>query len=147
MEPFEQQETYADMVKKVPNVYVFDENLTKSKKVTVVINATHGGFTLSDCCIMELEKFGYPKVRLEHTIKRDDPNLLKIIKTIGLEKACGDVYGFKMKLRLVQFDLLPTEDFTIGAYDGFEGIIIFEKKLNEQGTHNFIRQIFDYTST
>lgn len=111
-----------------------------------VINKSYGGFKLSDLCIQELQKRGKvgDKYTIESTIPRDDPDLISVVESLGIKRASGDVYGFVMELRIMEFNLRSTQDFTILAEDGSEHIGIYEKQVNQDGKHPIVKIIYNH---
>ena len=88
------------------------------------MNACFGGFNLSDEAIQRYKTL-QPDVSKEKywyandCIPRDDPVLLSIIDTIGLEKASGQF----SKLAIVEIpDDFPEDAWTINDYDGNEWV-------------------------
>jgi hypothetical protein len=103
----------------------------------------YGGFRLSKTCIQELKKKGKTgeSYEIEKSIRRDDPDLISIFKTLGNEEASGDVYGFKMNVELIEFDLPSTQGFNIGEEDGYERVIIFDLQKHAAGEDPVIKII------
>lgn len=101
--------------------------ITKPNLITkrVVTSASYGGFTLSNIAKKKLSAIkGYAIDDLN--IERDDADLIAIIKELGEEIVAGDVYGFKMKIKIITFNLNSnTETYRIGSTDGLERILIF----------------------
>lgn len=84
-----------------------------------VLNKCYGGFDLSE----EAQKI---LGQADYEIKRDDPDLLALIK----EKGIQFVQGKYAKLKIVEVPESAT-DFTLDEYDGWERIIyVVDGKLN-----------------
>jgi len=118
------ERSWIDVVKTNKDLIKTSDN-NKPKK-EVAISKTFGGFKLSKIAkekIFDIK--GKIDFNIDYNIKRDDSDLIKVIKELGEEKASGDVYGFKMKIKVLSFDLdEETEYFVIHVYDGLEDIII-----------------------
>jgi hypothetical protein len=119
------EKSWAQAVKtpaKANTITIMKSNLiTKS----VVISIAYGGFHLSNIAIKKLSTLkGYKITDLN--IERDDVDLIAIIKDLGEETVAGDVYGFKMKIKVVTFEINPeVETYRIISNDGAERILIF----------------------
>lgn len=130
------ERSWANMVKtiKINNtnkILVSDNNKLKKK---VVVNKSWGGFILSDIAKEKLfdlkNKIDF---NIDKNISRDDNDLINVIIELGEEKASGDVYGIKMKIKILSFDFDPeTEVFVINLNDGLEDVII-RNKYNNSG--------------
>lgn len=82
----------------------------------IVINACHGGFGLSDAAYskyIELCNGNVPEYHWE--IKRDDPNLVKVVEELGA--AANTQYS---ELKIVEIPL--GVEWTICEYDGMEWV-------------------------
>jgi hypothetical protein len=126
---------------------------------SMVLNRTYGGFRLSEACIQQLnlkenlkrklkekEKEGKKFSSIEeafrdHIIGRDDPDLVSVVKALGTEEASGDVYGIKMKIEIIEFDLPSTQGFNFAEEDGCEHLIIFDLQKHAAGENPVIRVI------
>lgn len=90
----------------------------------VVINGCYGGFSLSET-VKHLYKDATKHVTRERNwfadsdIPRDDPDLIRIIETLGLEESGG----FFAKLKIIELpDDLPSDGWEIKDYDGIEWV-------------------------
>ena len=90
----------------------------------VVINKRHGGFCLSDM-VKHLYKEATKHVPKESgwfmdmDVARDDPVLIEIIETLGVEQ-CGGRWAV---LKIVEIpDDLPSDGWEIHEYDGLEWV-------------------------
>lgn len=125
------ERSWADMVKTAKigdanKILVSDNNKLKKK---VVVNKSWGGFKLSDIAKEKLfdikNKINF---NIDQNISRDDNDLINVIMKLGEEKASGDVYGIKMKIKILSFDFDPeTEFFVVIVNDGLEDIIVRNK--------------------
>ena len=104
----------------------------------IVVNCCFGGFNLSDEAIQRYKALK-PGVNEEKCwyandcIARDDPILLSIIDTIGLEQASGQF----SKLAIVEIpDDFPQDGWTIDEYDGNEWVA--EKHQRWFPKHGFL---------
>lgn len=129
------ERSWANMVKtntstnKSSKILVSNNNKLKKK---VAVNKTWGGFKLSDIAKEKLfdikNKIDF---NIDNNIFRDDDDLINVITELGEEKASGDVYGIKMKIKILSFDFDPeTELFVIHINDGVEDVIIRNKYDN-----------------
>jgi hypothetical protein len=145
--------SWADMVKSNNSVksnsgkIIISDSKLKKK---VAVNKTWGGFTLSHEAKEKLfsikNKIDF---NIDNNIFRDDDDLINVIMELGEEKASGDVYGIKMKIKILSFDFDPeTEVFIIHLNDGLEDVII-RNKYNNSGfiiNDNGSRQKLDQKS-
>lgn len=120
-----------------------DEHTHKSKRKTIILSKGYGGFTLSKNCLNLLRKKNIKGTdhEIETMIKRDDEILVNVVKTLGIQQASGNVYGFVVPLAILEFDLLPNQDYKILDEDGAEYVIIFEKTLDENNKHPVVNII------
>ncbi len=98
-------------------MYNNQQSTMNTEEIEIVINVCYGGFSLSDMAmnkyisIKNLEKY---QIR-EEDIKRDDKDLVKIVKQLG-----SDAYGTYAELKIVK---IPADvDWMIEEYDGKEYI-------------------------
>ena len=96
----------------------------------IVVNSCYGGFNLSDEIKTSYRALN-PAVANEinwyanESIARDDPILLDLIDTIGLERASG----LYCKLAIVEIpDDFPVDGWTINEYDGIEWVAEIHKR-------------------
>ena len=81
----------------------------------IVINACHGGFSLSDAALALYNKLSGGDLRNDRDIERDDPHLVKVVETLG-KKANGRF------ARLKVVDIPEDVDWQIEEYDGLEWV-------------------------
>ena len=119
------ENSWANIVKTNNSNKVLVNDKCKLKE-KVAVNKTCGGFRLSQIAkekIFDLKK----KIdfNIEENILRNDPDLINVIMDLGEEKASGDVYGVKMKIKVLSFDFDPeTEFFIIYKNQGLEDVIV-----------------------
>ena len=82
----------------------------------VVINRCYGGFSLSNEALKLYEDLSGKKDVYDKKIERNDPILIDIIETLGIEKSNG---GFA-ELKIV--DIPDSVEYTICEYDGMEWV-------------------------
>lgn len=91
----------------------------------IVLNTSYGGFRLSDRVKQLYLEATRGTPRPEHwyihtDVARDDPDLIRIIRAVGLDKACDSEGGFtKLKIVEIPDDVLEWE---IMDYDGIEWV-------------------------
>jgi hypothetical protein len=94
---------------------IFDEAPCDEMPRKVVINVDYGGFSLSN--LVKQQYLAKKNVHLDRYVERDDPELIKIIESIGLDSAAGD----QAKLAIVG---VPQDvDWEITEYDGSETVV------------------------
>lgn len=81
----------------------------------IVINCDYGGFGISDECLAELRKIhNNPKLKVWE-IKRDDPELVRLVETMA-EKSWGKYASLKI------VEIPEDVDWVLVEYDGVEHI-------------------------
>ena len=81
----------------------------------IVINACHGGFSLSDTALDLYNELSGKSLLYCSGIERDDPHLVKVVETLG-KKANGRF------ARLKVVDIPEDVDWQIEEYDGLEWV-------------------------
>lgn len=90
----------------------------------IVINRCYGGFSLSKEAKNRYKEAtqDIPKPKhwyMDTDVRRDDPVLIQIIETMGLQAAGG---GFA-KLKIIEIpDEIPSDGWIVQDYDGMEWI-------------------------
>ncbi len=93
----------------------------------IVLNTCFGGFSLSDEAKAMFNALTEDRIRderssfwcIEMDVARDDPNLLKVIDTLGLNPSAGSF----SQLAIVEIpDDIPEDGWIIQDYDGKEWV-------------------------
>lgn len=119
------------------------------KMLEVVINNQHGGFSLSDSAVIELQqRKNNPEIN-KYRIRcpRHDSILVEIVKR-NPEKASGR----NSKLKIVEIDEEFVDIYIIDEYDGAEEVVISPRKLCEKllkfnnidEMKNFIKKVTNF---
>jgi len=91
--------------------------MTTEKIRKVIINTCYGGFGLSDKAkTMYNLLSNTPEEVYDTNIPRDDPILIKVIETIGLQDSSGQFA--ELKIVEIPYDV----NWELGEYDGIEWI-------------------------
>ena len=81
----------------------------------VVINVKYGGFSLSN--LVKQQYLARKNLHLDRYVQRDDPELIEIIESVGLDRAAGDHAQFAIVG-------VPTDvEWEIAEYDGNETVV------------------------
>jgi hypothetical protein len=90
----------------------------------ILVNTRYGGFNLSDAVKDQYKALTANIPRGKHwyidmDVRRDDPILIQIVESIGLEAASG----YLSKLAFIEIpDDVPEDGWTIQDYDGVEWV-------------------------
>ena len=96
---------------------------SSSNKKKIVLNASYGGFSLSKTvkkqyrAVNGIVSKADERWKFTHKVERDDPSLIQIIESVGLDKAAGA----RMTLRIAE---IPDDvsSWSIVEYDGVEWV-------------------------
>ena len=92
---------------------IFDDPPSDSRPKKIVINVIYGGYSLSKL-VKQMYFEAVPEKKMDSDVERDDPVLIGIIETVGLDKASGA----HAKLEIVG---VPADtEWDIMEYDGAE---------------------------
>lgn len=84
-------------------------------KVEIVLNKGYGGFSLSKQALDLYNQRSGNNLEWEHSISRDDPILVQIVKELGVK-----ANGSYSNLRVVELNV----DYNIESEDGYESVTI-----------------------
>ena len=88
----------------------------EDEPMKVVINKCYGGFGISQECLKLYNKLSGKNEKYDFGLERHDPNLIKAIEELGIEKARDGL----AKLKIVEIP--DGKEYDIEEYDGFEHI-------------------------